>query len=262
MSSGRCGRAADAFRISCRRAHPRERMRSCGRVAMAPIAVAATAPFGADVLERLAGRHDVSALLTRPDAPQGRGRRVTAAARQARRGAAWHPRASAGAAEPGLDLGAPTAIVCAYGLLIPEALLDERAGSTSIPRSSRAGAERRRSSGRSSQATRRPASRSTRPWRARRRPDRGAGGVPARAGGRRRRRLRAGGGGSRHAPSRRRPRRSQPGVRAAAVGRGHLRGQDRLCRPHARSRPAGERAGRCGRSRRTSAPARCSTAVL
>ena len=35
------------------------------------IAVAATAPFGADVLERLAARHEVAALLTRPDARQG-----------------------------------------------------------------------------------------------------------------------------------------------------------------------------------------------
>ena len=42
---------------------------------MARIAVAATAPFGADVLERLAARHEVTALLTRPDAPSGRGRR-------------------------------------------------------------------------------------------------------------------------------------------------------------------------------------------
>jgi methionyl-tRNA formyltransferase len=42
------------------------------------LAVAATAPFGADVLERLAERHDVTALLTRPDAPSGRGRKVAA----------------------------------------------------------------------------------------------------------------------------------------------------------------------------------------
>ena len=42
------------------------------------IAVAATAPFGADVLERLAATHEVTALLTRPDAPAGRGRKVAA----------------------------------------------------------------------------------------------------------------------------------------------------------------------------------------
>src|SRR3954466_2345815 len=42
------------------------------------LAVAATAPFGADVLERLAQRYDVTALLTRPDAPRGRGRKTAA----------------------------------------------------------------------------------------------------------------------------------------------------------------------------------------
>ena len=45
---------------------------------MSRIAVAATAPFGADVLERLAAKHEVAALLTRPDAPAGRGRRLAA----------------------------------------------------------------------------------------------------------------------------------------------------------------------------------------
>jgi len=43
---------------------------------VARIAVAATAPFGADVLERLAARHEIAYLLTRPDRPRGRGRRV------------------------------------------------------------------------------------------------------------------------------------------------------------------------------------------
>ena len=45
---------------------------------MARIAVAATAPFGADVLERLAERHEIPYLLTQPDRPSGRGRRVSA----------------------------------------------------------------------------------------------------------------------------------------------------------------------------------------
>ena len=36
----------------------------------------ATAPFGADVLERLAASHDVALLLTRPDKPRGRGRKL------------------------------------------------------------------------------------------------------------------------------------------------------------------------------------------
>src|SRR5260370_771039 len=42
------------------------------------LAVAATAPFGADVLERLAAQHEITALLTRPDKPAGRGRKLTA----------------------------------------------------------------------------------------------------------------------------------------------------------------------------------------
>ena len=41
------------------------------------LGVAATAPFGADVLERLARAHDVAVLVTRLSKPAGRGRRVT-----------------------------------------------------------------------------------------------------------------------------------------------------------------------------------------
>jgi methionyl-tRNA formyltransferase len=93
---------------------------------MARIAVAATAPFGADVLERLAASHEVTALLTRPDAPAGRGRRVAAppAKRAAERFGIPVLQPERPAAE--LDLGAPTVVVCAYGLLIPPALLAER----------------------------------------------------------------------------------------------------------------------------------------
>jgi len=43
---------------------------------VARLAVAATAPFGADVLERLAAEEDVVRLLTRPDKPRGRGRPI------------------------------------------------------------------------------------------------------------------------------------------------------------------------------------------
>ncbi|MBA3718509.1 MAG: methionyl-tRNA formyltransferase, partial [Actinobacteria bacterium] len=43
---------------------------------MGRLAVAATAPLGAEVLERLAAHRDVSYLLTRPDRPQGRGRKT------------------------------------------------------------------------------------------------------------------------------------------------------------------------------------------
>jgi methionyl-tRNA formyltransferase len=95
---------------------------------VARIAVAATAPFGADVLERLAARHDVAVVLTRPDRPRGRGRQVA-------------PTPAKAIAEP---LGIPVlqperltgdvgvhlhhldaVVVAAYGLLIPPALLEQ-----------------------------------------------------------------------------------------------------------------------------------------
>jgi methionyl-tRNA formyltransferase len=90
------------------------------------IAVAATAPFGADVLERLAGSHEVVTVLTRPDAPAGRGRKL--AAPPAKRSAdrlgirVLQPERL----EPGLDLGASTVVVVAYGRLVPDELLAER----------------------------------------------------------------------------------------------------------------------------------------
>lgn len=93
---------------------------------MARIAVAATAPFGADVLERLAVRHEVSALLTRPDAPRGRGRRLAAPPAKDVAVRLGIPVLQPERPVAGLDLGAPTVVVCAYGLLIPEELFDER----------------------------------------------------------------------------------------------------------------------------------------
>jgi methionyl-tRNA formyltransferase len=88
------------------------------------LAVAATAPFGADVLERLARRHELSFLLTRPDAPRGRGRRVSPppAKEVAERLAipVRQPERLTG----GLELDADTIVVAAYGLLIPDALLE------------------------------------------------------------------------------------------------------------------------------------------
>ncbi len=87
---------------------------------MKRIGVAATAPFGAEVLERLAARHDVAFVLTRPDAPAGRGRRVAA------------PAAKTVAQRLGLRVLQPdrpeiedvdAMVVAAYGLLIPESLL-------------------------------------------------------------------------------------------------------------------------------------------
>ena len=90
---------------------------------MARIGVAATAPFGADVLERLAERHEIPFLLTRPDRPAGRGRKTTA------------PPAKLAAERLGIPvlqperpaearLDADTIVLVAYGALIPPELLE------------------------------------------------------------------------------------------------------------------------------------------
>jgi methionyl-tRNA formyltransferase len=88
------------------------------------IAVAATAPFGADVLERLAQEHDVALLLTRPDKPRGRGRKL--AAGPAKQVAERLGIAVAEPARLGDDVEIPvdTVVVAAYGLLVPDALLE------------------------------------------------------------------------------------------------------------------------------------------
>jgi methionyl-tRNA formyltransferase len=90
------------------------------------LAVAATAPFGADVLERLAADHEITALLTRPDAPRGRGRKTAAPPAKETAERLGIPVLQPQRPEPGLDLGADTVIVVAYGLLIPESVLNER----------------------------------------------------------------------------------------------------------------------------------------
>jgi methionyl-tRNA formyltransferase len=87
------------------------------------IGVAATAPIGADVLERLAQSHEIAFLLTRPDAPQGRGRKLAA------------PPAKLIAEQLGIPVHQPEkpelpaeverVVVCAYGLYIPPRLLEQ-----------------------------------------------------------------------------------------------------------------------------------------
>ncbi len=85
---------------------------------MSRIAVAATAPFGADVLERLAAKHEIVQLLTRPDAPRGRGQKL--APSPAKEVA---ERLGIPVVHEREALAAETVVVCAYGLLIPESLL-------------------------------------------------------------------------------------------------------------------------------------------
>lgn len=88
------------------------------------LVVAATAPLGADVLERLASRHEIAYLLTRPDRPRGRGRQV------------GPPPAKETAERLGIEVRQPerlgfdfdpeadTVVVAAYGLLVPERVLE------------------------------------------------------------------------------------------------------------------------------------------
>ncbi|MFL5981239.1 MAG: methionyl-tRNA formyltransferase [Gaiellaceae bacterium] len=90
------------------------------------LALAATAPFGADILERLADHYEITALVTRPDAPRGRGRKTAAPPAKDTAERLGIAVLQPGRPEPGLDLGAETVVVAAYGLLIPEAVLDER----------------------------------------------------------------------------------------------------------------------------------------
>jgi methionyl-tRNA formyltransferase len=87
------------------------------------IGVAATAPIGADVLERLAERHELAFLLTRPDAPRGRGRKLAAPPAKeaaARLGIPVHQ-----PEKPELPAQVDRMVVCAYGLYIPPRLLEQ-----------------------------------------------------------------------------------------------------------------------------------------
>ena len=88
------------------------------------IAVAATAPFGADVLTRLAGEHDVVQLLTRPDRPRGRGRKLAPPPAKEAAERLGIPVAQPARLDESVELAADTVVVCAYGLLVPPSLLE------------------------------------------------------------------------------------------------------------------------------------------
>jgi methionyl-tRNA formyltransferase len=88
--------------------------------------VAATAPFGADVLERLAAVHDVEFVLTRPDSAAGRGRRPTAPAAKLAAERLGFPVLQPERLDASLELPAETIVAVAYGLLVPRALLDRQ----------------------------------------------------------------------------------------------------------------------------------------
>jgi methionyl-tRNA formyltransferase len=88
------------------------------------IAVAATAPFGADVLERVAAEHDAVQLLTRPDRPRGRGRKVAAPPAKEVAERLGIPVDQPAKLDASVEIAADTVVVCAYGLLIPNELLE------------------------------------------------------------------------------------------------------------------------------------------
>ena len=91
---------------------------------MARIGVAATAPFGADVLERLAARHEIAFVLTRPDAARGRGRKPAPPAAKATAERLGLPVLQPERLDGSVELPAGTIVAVAYGLLVPAALLD------------------------------------------------------------------------------------------------------------------------------------------
>src|SRR5665647_3525080 len=91
---------------------------------MARIAVAATAPFGADILERLAAEHEIALLLTRPDRPRGRGRKLAPTPAKEAAERLGIPVAQPAKLDESIEIPADTIVVAAYGLLIPDALLD------------------------------------------------------------------------------------------------------------------------------------------
>ena len=91
---------------------------------MATIAVAATAPFGADILERLAAEHEIALLLTRPDKPRGRGRKLAPTPAKETADRLGIPIAQPTKLDESVELPTDTIVVAAYGLLIPDVLLD------------------------------------------------------------------------------------------------------------------------------------------
>ena len=91
---------------------------------MARIGVAATAPFGADVLERLADRHEIAFVLTRPDTRRGRGRAVAPPAAKVVAERLGAPVLQPERLDAAVDLPAETIVAVAYGLLVPAELLE------------------------------------------------------------------------------------------------------------------------------------------
>jgi methionyl-tRNA formyltransferase len=91
---------------------------------VAPIGFAGTAPFGSDVLERLAARHEIAFCLTRPDRHAGRGRRLDAPPAKVTAARLGIPVLQPDRLDETVDLSAEVIVTCAYGAIVPPALLD------------------------------------------------------------------------------------------------------------------------------------------
>jgi methionyl-tRNA formyltransferase len=88
------------------------------------LAVAATADFGADVLARLADRHDIVYLLTRPDRRRGRGRKPGPPPAKVFAERREIPVRQPERLDASFDVDAEAVVVVAYGALIPDVLLE------------------------------------------------------------------------------------------------------------------------------------------
>ena len=76
------------------------------------------------MLERLAAEHDIALLLTRPDKPRGRGRKLAPTPAKETAERLGIPVAQPAKLDESVEIPADTIVVAAYGLLIPDALLD------------------------------------------------------------------------------------------------------------------------------------------
>ena len=89
------------------------------------IGFAATAPLGADVLRRLAGKHEIAWLLTRPDRARGRGRNVAPPPAKVAADELGIPVRQPERLDATFEVDAAPVVVAAYGALVPEVLLEQ-----------------------------------------------------------------------------------------------------------------------------------------
>ena len=89
------------------------------------IGFAATAPLGADVLRRLAAKHEIAWLLTRPDRPRGRGRKPGPPAAKVVAEELAIPVRQPERLDATFAVDADPVVVVAYGALIPDVLLEQ-----------------------------------------------------------------------------------------------------------------------------------------